>query len=263
MSEGDTIWRTAHNLDRALGDHELVRFVAPRLVHRPFPPGTVVEAVDAVGKHCLVHFDDGRVLRTHLRMQGSWHLYRPGERWRRARGAMRVLVEAGGWVAVCFAAPEVELTDGSPESIGHLGPDLSYGRPDVELAVRRLGELAGPGRAIADALLDQRIACGVGNVYKSEALFACGVDPFTPVAELDDDARRRIIETAAAQLQANLRRASRDTTGGAGLAVYGRRGRPCLRCGTTIAWRAQGEHRRGTYWCPACQPSGSAQREVG
>lgn len=249
MPEGDTIHRTARALDRALAGHPLVRFEAPRLQFAPFPPRTTVDAADAVGKHCLIRFDDGRILHTHMQMTGSWHLYRPGERWRKKPAAMRALVEVPDWVAVCFAAPVVELT--AEPAVAHLGPDLCRADADLDEAVRRMGEIGAPGRPVGEALLDQRVAAGIGNIWKNEACFACGVDPFTPVADLDDTTRRRLLEVAAADLRAS---AAGDRPH---LAVYGRRDRPCRRCGTTIAWAPQGEQRRGTYWCPACQPPAS------
>lgn len=223
-----------------------MRFEAPRLRYAPFPAGTVVHGAEATGKHCLIRFDDGRVLHTHMRMTGSWHLYRPGERWQKKPAAMRALVEVADWVAVCFAAPVVELTDAP--SVEHLGPDLCRPDADLDEAVRRMGALSSPGRSIGEALLDQRIAAGIGNIWKNEACFACGIDPFTPVDELDDTQRRALLAAAATRLLAS-------TEGGRQvLAVYGRRDRPCRRCGTTIRWAAQGEQRRGTYWCPVCQP---------
>ena len=250
MPEGDTIHRTASTLDRALGGKELVRFEAPRLLVAPFPAGAIVEGATAVGKHCLVHFDDGRTLRTHMRMTGSWHLYKPGERWRKKPAAMRALVAVEDWVAVCFAAPEVELVASSDvQATEHLGPDLCLPDADVARAARLLVELSPPDREIGDALLDQRIACGVGNVWKSETLFAERVDPFAAVGALTDEQRLALLTTAARLLREQVVR-----PGGVRQA-YGRRGQPCRRCGTSIAWRPQGRHRRGTYWCPSCQRS--------
>lgn len=243
MPEGDTIHRTATALDRVLAGQPLVRFEAPTIRFRPFPPATSVEGVEAIGKHCLVHFDDGRTLRTHLRMNGSWHLYRPGERWRRSRGAMRALVAVPEWEAVCFAAPVVELT--TAPAVEHLGPDLVRPDADLDEATQRL---AARGGTVGDALLDQRVAAGIGNIWRCEACFACGVHPDTPVATLSEATRRRLLEIAAEQLRAS-------TAGHRPpMAVYGRAGEPCRRCGTLIAWRRSGEQRRGIYWCPACQP---------
>jgi endonuclease-8 len=242
VPEGDTILRTAQALDRALAGQPLVRFEAPRLQFAPFAEGTHVERAEAVGKHCLVRFDDGRVLHTHMQMTGSWHLYRPGERWQRSRTAMRAVVAVPEWEAVCFAAPTVELTTDPP--VDHLGPDLCHDDADLDEALRRMSTFAAADRTIGETLLDQRIAAGIGNIWKSEACFACGVDPFTPVGLLHDDERRRLLAMASRQL-----RGERGP-----MAVYGRRDQPCRRCGTTIRWAAQGDHRRGTYWCPACQP---------
>lgn len=255
MPEGDTIFRTARALDRALAGGDLVRFEAPRLRYSPFPPGAAVLGADAVGKHCLVRFDDGRVLRTHMRMTGSWHLYRPGERWRKKPAAMRALVEVPGWVAVCFAAPVVELTEAP--ALDHLGPDLCRPDADLDEAVRRLRRISPPDRAVGEALLDQRVVAGIGNIYKNEACFACGIDPFTPVGQLDDDQHRRLLATASEQLRANLGNVERAFAG-RGPSVYGRRARPCRRCGAPIDWAPQGEQRRGTYWCPVCQPAPGA-----
>jgi endonuclease-8 len=247
VPEGDTIHRTAQALDRALAGAEVVRFETPRLRHDAFPSGTRVDGVDAVGKHCLVHFDDGRTLRTHLGMGGSWHLYRPGERWRRTPGAMRAVVGVPDWDAVCFGAPTVELT--SEPAVDHLGPDLCIDTPDIDLAVERLGALVDPSTTIGDALLDQRVASGIGNIWKNEACFACAIDPATPIALVDAAERRRVFDAAAARLRASVA-GSRPA-----MAVYGRAGHECRRCGGNVIWARQGRPPRGTYWCPACQPA--------
>jgi endonuclease-8 len=222
----------------------------------------VVSGVEARGKHLLVQFDDGWTLQTHMRMTGSWHLYRPGERWRKPRHLVRALVEVGpapdgsdgdGWVAVCFSAPVVELLR-APRT-AHLGPDLCTPDADLQEAVRRMGALE-PSTPLIDVLLDQRICGGVGNVYKSEVLFALGRHPLTPVGTLDDEQRLHLVETASRQLRANLTTSSRTTLPGppGTVAVYGRRREPCRRCGTPIAWARCGAQARGTYWCPQCQP---------
>lgn len=250
MPEGDTIFRTARALDRVLGGQELVRFEARRLRYPPFPPGTVVLGAEARGKHCLVRFDDGRVLHTHLGMTGSWHLYRSGERWRRPPGTARAVVEVDGWTAVCFAAPTVELT--ATPALDHLGPDLCRPDADLDEAVRRMAERSAPGRTIGEALLDQGIAAGIGNIWKSEACFACGIDPFTAVGALAEPERRRVLEAAAVKLRAA------GTGNRPPMAVYKRAGEPCRRCGTPVRSAVQGTHRRATYWCPTCQPPGGA-----
>jgi endonuclease VIII len=267
MPEGDTIFRAARSLDRILTGRRLTRFEL-RTPGRPVAAcrqpalGERITSVRAEGKHLLISFEGGLTLHTHMQMTGSWHAYRPGERWKKKPAAARVVLEVAEEaepdvpvaVAVCFSAPIVELID-EPAAHPHLaalGPDLC--RPDADLAeaVARLDRLPS-GTEIGNALLDQRVAAGVGNVYKSEVLFACGVDPFRTVATLTPALRLGLFETAARFLRANLGSGARTTVDG-GLAVYGRAGRPCRRCGTRIESRRQGEAARTTYWCPTCQP---------
>jgi endonuclease-8 len=261
VPEGDTLHRTAARLKPALEGHVLTRFEAPHL-HGDAPPlGAAIELVEARGKHLLIHFEGGLVLRTHLRMTGSWHVYRDRERWRKPAYLARVVVGTdSGWLAVCFQAPVVETyhrAGAEPPAPAGLGPDLC--RPEaltgavLDEIVERAARLSLAGTTLGEALLDQRIAAGIGNVYKSEACFAVGVDPATPIDAVDGAARRRVWSVAARQLQANLGRAERRTHP-AGLAVYGRRGQPCHRCGTPIRMARHGDLARSTYWCPTCQP---------
>jgi endonuclease VIII len=277
VPEGDTIHRAAARLRPALAGRRVLRFEAPR-APRPWPAaGALVTGVEARGKHLLVHFDDGWTLQTHMRMTGSWHLYRPGERWRKPAHLARAVIEVGppgppagpgaatapgtataptadtGWVAVCFSAPVVELV--RVARTDHLGPDLCTVGADLDEVVRLMGAVD-PTTPLADVLLDQRICCGVGNVYKSEVPFALGLHPLTPVGLLDTERRRAVVATAARQLRANLTTSSRTTMAGppGTLGVYGRRGEPCRRCGTPISWARTGPQARGTYWCPTCQP---------
>ena len=248
MPEGDTIHRTAQALDRALAGQELVRVELPRVRFPRFPDGARVEGVDAAGKHCLVRFDDGRVLRTHLGMGGSWHLYHPGEKWRRSPAGLRVLIAVPEWEAVCFGAPSVELT--TEPAVGHLGPDLCRDDADLDEASRRMAELDAT-TPVAQVLLDQRVASGIGNIWKNEACFACGIDPAAPIGLLDDADRLRLLTAASARLRQSV--SGRRPP----LAVYGRAGHECRRCGGTIQWTRLGTPARGTYWCPACQPARS------
>lgn len=251
MPEGDTIWRTAARLEPALVGKTLARFEAARIAGSLPKPGTLITAVRAKGKYLLIEFDDGTTLESHMKMTGSWHLYRVGERWRRsARSARAVIETTEGWIAVCFNAPVMELTTRSdgPE---HLGPDLTSPDPDLALAAARFS-LAEPNTPVAVALLDQRICCGVGNVYKSEVLHACRLSPLTPASNVDERTRLELVTTAHQQLRANLGAGPR-TTVPEGLAVYRHAGRPCLRCETPIERIVQGEHQRSTYWCPGCQ----------
>jgi endonuclease VIII len=264
VPEGDTIHRAAARLRPALEGAELHAFAALRLTGSRPRPGERIESVDAVGKHLLVRFSGGLTLETHMRMTGSWHLYRPGERWRKGAHLQRCRIEVPGWVAVCFSAPVVRTYPTSSEGtatdpIGHLGPDLAAPRPDgvdatvVDDALARMEAVAAPGTPIGDALLDQRIGNGIGNVYRSEVCWACRVSPFRPVEHVEVDLRRRLLTTASRLLQANLGGGERRTVPG-GLAVYGRRGEPCRRCGTAIRSRHAGEAARIVYWCPTCQP---------
>jgi endonuclease-8 len=257
MPEGDTIHRVAARLRPALEGATLTRFSAPRLVGDRPKPGTVIESVEARGKNLLVHFAGGLSLRTHLRMTGSWHLYRTGERWQRGAHLARAVLEVDtGWVAVCFAAPVVETYHRQgrlPAPLATLGPDLCAADADLDAALERLAALSSAETEIANALLDQRVASGIGNIYKSETLWACGADPFALVVDIDGAERRRVFEVAHKLLRANLGTGARATYEG-GLAVYGRRGQPCRRCGTPIRVRRQGEQARSTYWCPVCQP---------
>lgn len=261
MPEGDTIARSANRLRAAIDGATVSGVTAPRWSGRLPAAGELVTAVKSVGKHLEIVFSGGLVLRTHMRMTGSWHLYRPGERWRRPRRELRVLIETPDWQAVCFSAPEVEFVTipfvgaGGVErplaATAHLGPDLCEPDPDLDLCVTRFGVLD-PATSIAEALLDQRICCGVGNVFKSEVCWAAGLDPFAPVADVPVDVRRELVGIAARQLRANLTTSRRTTVPG-GLAVYGRAGNRCRRCGGEVRMRRHGIHARSTYWCPGCQ----------
>jgi endonuclease-8 len=252
VPEGDTIHRAANRLRPALDGQPVVRFEAR--TPRPHPRvGERIAGVEARGKHLIVRFDGGLVLDTHMGMTGSWHLYRRDQRWRKPAHLARVVIEVPEWTAVCFAAPTVFVS--KAPHVDHLGPDLTTDGVDVPACVARMRTLD-PTTELADALLDQRVAAGIGNVYKSEVCFACRVHPLTPVAAVDDDLAIRLFTTAQRMLRANLGGGARSTVGGrAGeVAVYGRRRRPCRRCGTPIVSRRTGRHQRSTYWCPRCQP---------
>jgi endonuclease VIII len=259
MPEGDTIHRSAAVLRTVLLGKPLTWFDAPRLTTPAPRLGAVIEQVEARGKHLHIAFDDGLVLHTHMRMTGSWHVYRPGERWRKSARSARVVMEVPGWTAVCFNAPVVETYRAADlrrhPNQGGLGPDLCVGGADIAQATTRIGQLVVAGTTIAETLLDQRVASGIGNVYKSEVLWTCELEPFTPVEEVHEELRFRLLDTAATMLQANLLHPERITTPHADgpLAVYGRNGKPCIRCGAPIEVRKHGELARVTYWCPGCQ----------
>ena len=267
MPEGDTIFRTAQVLRAALLGRRLTAARAqPQPGLRSVPDlsrltGAAVATVEARGKHLLIGFDSGLTLRTHLRMKGSWHRYRPGEPWRRSARSATVVLETAESVAVAFDTPVAELlTDAElrrSRALTTLGPDLLSRSFEADEALRRLRER--DGEALGNALLDQRAVAGIGNVYKSEVAFLEGLDPWAPVAAFDDGDLLNALRTARRLLQANTRGGARVTTGspvqGQGLWVYGRVGRPCRRCGTPVKAGRQGELARLTYWCPRCQPA--------
>jgi endonuclease-8 len=220
--------------------------------------GREIRSVEALGKNLLIRFDNDLELRTHLRMNGSWHRYRPGERWRRPPSRARLVLEVPGAVAVCFDAPVVELFEERAAALhpglGSLGPDLLSPDFDGDEALRRLRAPERRDQSISAALLDQRALAGIGNIWRNETLFVERVDPHARVADLDDDTLRRIIGTARRLLTASAGIAP----GRAGpMHVYRRAGRPCPRCGTPIrSDQLRGEVPRTTYWCPTCQGAG-------
>jgi endonuclease-8 len=230
--------------------------------------GQNITAVESLGKNLLIRFDNGLELRTHLRMTGTWHRYRPGERWRRPPARARLVLEVPGAVAVCFDAPVVELFEQRTErvhpSLAALGPDLLADDFDADEAFRRLRAPARASQQIGEAILDQRVMAGIGNVYKSEVLWLERVSPFATVGQLNDDQARALIAAAQRLLVANVSRTQGPervtTTGDRGapgpVYVYRRAGRPCRRCRSLIQATQQGlELPRTTYWCPSCQRS--------
>jgi endonuclease VIII len=275
MPEGDTIFRAARTLHRALAGNQVVRFesVFPALtrVHVDTPlTAQSVESVTASGKHILMRFSGGQVLRTHMRMNGSWHIYRPGEPWQRPHRDMRIVVATADYVAVGFSIPVAEFIAAGNiarhEELRRLGPDLLSERFDAEEALRRIKER--PAQLMADVLLNQHVMAGIGNVYKSEVLFSCGVNPFTPVAALTDQELTGVIATGRKLLLANVHTPLAPMTTYSGyrrnatgrdnpserLWVYGRVGLACRRCRTPIRLKKHGDGARLTYWCPKCQP---------
>lgn len=259
VPEGDTIHRAAAALRTALVGKPIVRFDAPRLYGPRPAPGRVVERVESHGKHLDIVWDDGLVLHTHMRMTGSWHLYRVGERWRKSVHRMRAEIAVADWIAVCFDAPVVEtfrsLDRTRHPGFGSLGPDLCDADADLDECINRLYHHDPQDDAVCEVLLDQRVACGVGNVYRCEVLWACEMHPFAPVSVLDADDCTQLIHASARLLRANLHHTARITapTVKGGLAVYGRNGQRCPRCGDTVKVQRFGEHARLLYWCPGCQ----------
>ena len=259
MPEGDTIFRTARTLSRVLDGKTLtaVESPLPRIAGAGLE-GRRVQRVEARGKNLLVEFDDGRVLHTHMRMTGSWHVYRPGERWQKPRRQARVVLVTEDFVTVCFGAPLVRLLAPAELSrdaqLSGLGPDILAPDFDLHEAGRRLRTLG--EFEIGEAVMRQSAVAGIGNVYKSETLFLCRIDPFALVATLADRTLGSILTKARALMTANLRGGARTTRPSLTRErtwVYGRSGRPCRRCGSPVRMRRQGADARFTYWCTACQ----------
>lgn len=275
MPEGDTIFRAARAMHRALAGHEVTRFETAYAhldrvnVDTPIL-GRTVTSVEAAGKHHLIAFSGDLILRTHMRMHGSWHLYRHGEKWWRSPRSMRIRLDTAEWVAVAFAVPVAEFITrkglATTDAVAKLGPALLGRDFDRDEAVRRL--MATEHQPIALSLLDQRVVAGIGNVYKSEVLFLSGVNPYTPASAIDKVTLERMLDVARALLLANvhdgtsaqiqtfrnLRRTRRSIDPRHNLWVYGRAGKPCRRCGTPIELRKMGVEARSTYWCGNCQP---------
>jgi endonuclease VIII len=276
MPEGDTIFRTARSLGRALGGQPITAFRStyPNLTrfHDDAPIiGRMVERVESRGKWLLIHFSGGATLATHMLMNGSWHIYRHGERWLKPRFDMRIVLENSSYVAVGFKVPVAEMhTPGSlarQRRIPTTQIDVLSACFDRSEVACRL--LAHPSEAIADALLDQSILAGVGNVFKSEICFVTGIHPYCRVASLSADQIQAVIAAARRLVGANVledsgdrvvtylgrgRRTTHESDPTASLWVYGRHGEPCRRCGSAIRRRIQGDDARVTFWCPQCQP---------
>lgn len=274
MPEGDTIYRSARTLQRVLAGHVVTRFDTAYAhldrvnVDTPIA-GRIVERCEAAGKHLLIVFSGDLILRTHMRMSGSWHVYRHGERWWRGPQAMRVRIDTADWVAVAFDVPVAEFVTArdlaTTDPVAQLGPDLLKPDFDRAEAIRRI--VTSGARPIAMTLLDQRIVAGIGNVYKSEVLFLAGVHPETPssavpvpvLEQLLDIARGLLRDNvvdgtpAAIQTYRNLRQFSRAADHEDNLWVYGRRGKPCRKCGAPIEMKKMGVEARPSFWCPACQ----------
>ncbi len=259
MPEGDTI----HAVARALGP-DLVGQALTRLeVHqRPVPwgPGARVTACDAVGKHLFVRFATPlgeRFVRVHLGMKGSWHRYRAGESWQRNPIDRRLVLATSEWLFVCFGPKEVEV--GLRPEASQLGPDLLAAELAIDVIIERARRVT---LDLGDLLLTQTVACGIGNVYKSETLFLERLDPWRAASTVSDAQLVSVYVKARELMRANLERGGSRTTTPRGLGatpaherywVYRRAGRPCRRCGLAVLSRLQGAMARMTYWCPGCQ----------
>src|SRR3954447_8020921 len=276
MPEGDTIFRSARTLERALAGKVITGFRSEYALLTRFNDdtplaGQTIERVESRGKWLLMYFSGGGILVTHMLMNGSWHIYRPGERWQMAASNMRIVIETADFVAVGFNVPVAEMHTAQSlareKKIPPPGSDVLGGGFDVEAGVERL--LACGDLELGDALLRQRMLAGVGNVFKSEICFATGLNPFRKVETIPREQVAEVVAAARRQLGENVmedsgnrivtyrgrrRRTTHASDPGESLWVYGRRGLPCRRCGELIRRRLHGVDARATYWCPRCQP---------
>ena len=281
MPEGDTVFRTARNLGRILIGKTVTGFRSTFPLLTRFNDdtpliGQTVQRVEARGKWLLIHFSEGGILASHLLMNGRWHIYRHGERWQLARIAMRIVIENSEYQAVGFRVPVAEMHTARSlarqRRIPLVENDLLNAEFDAEAALERL--MARPEESIADALLNQEVLAGVGNVFKSEICFVRGLNPFRKVGTMTREEAAEAIACAGRLLKANVledsgdmivtyrgqqRRTTHASDPGESLWVYGRAGEACRRCGQAIRRRIQGDDARVTFWCPDCQamPDGS------
>lgn len=279
MPEGDTIYRAARALQKALAGKAVTAFetgLAKLASANDDAPlvGRIVERVEARGKWCLISFSGDLILVTHMLMSGTWHIYRTGEKWWRGRSQMRVAITCGDMQAVAFNVPIAEFhTARSLErssQVPKLGVDVLGGAFNVDAGVKALRERAAthPEDEVGVVLLNQRVMAGLGNVYKSEVPFAAGVNPFRQMRTLTGREIEVMAEVSQKYMKANVvdgaaegivtyaghRRTTHSMNAGDRLWVYGRQGQECRRCGAAIMMRNQGTQVRSTYWCPECQP---------
>jgi endonuclease-8 len=279
MPEGDTIYRTARALQKAIGGKVVTAFetgLAKLASLNDDAPvvGRTVEGVEARGKWLLIYLSGDLILVTHMLMSGSWHIYRTGEKWWMGRTRMRVAITCGDFQAVAFNVPIAEFhTARSLErssQVPKLGVDVLGDEYSVEAGVRALREYgaAHPDAEVAVVLLNQRVIAGLGNVYKSEVAFAAGVNPFRRMSTITEREMKVMAEFAQRYMRANVvdgkgdgivtyagnRRTTHEMDGNNRLWVYLRQGQECRRCGALIEMRKQGTQVRSTYWCPSCQP---------
>ena len=263
MPEGDTVWLAANRMNTALAGATLTKgeLRVPQLATVDLAGATVTEVVPR-GKHMLTRFADGRTLRTHYRMDGSWHIYRHGAPWKGGPAhSIRAILSTDEWDCVGYRLHDMTIVPTSAESelVGHLGPDVLGPDWDLDEALRRLR--SHPDEQIGVAILDQRNLAGIGNLYKVETLFMTRTHPWTRVADVPD--LPGLVTRARTLMQANRDHPEQSTTGsmrrGEDHWVFGRRGRPCRRCRTTILLGDQGPdtQERVTYWCPQCQAARS------
>jgi endonuclease-8 len=276
VPEGDTIFRTARSLSRALVGKPITGFRSnyPLITrfHDDTPlTGQQVERVESRGKWLLIHFSGGGILVTHMLMSGSWHIYRPGDRWQQPPANMRIVIETSTCQAVGFRVPVAQMHTARSlardRRIPQAANDVLSAEFNPESAAQRLRNYA--HEEIGDVLLHQELLAGVGNVYKSEICFVNGINPFCKVSALNADQLDALVHSAQCLMSANVleesgnvivtyrgqnRRTTYEPDPGASLWVYGRSSEPCRRCGERVRRRIQGPQARVTFWCQNCQP---------
>jgi endonuclease VIII len=250
VPEGDSLHRAAERL-RVL-EGEVVsaesphpRAAALRVAERI--DGRRLERVEAVGKNLILSFEHGLVLRSHLRMRGRWRVQPAGTK---PFGKPWLVLRAGEAQAVLWNGPVLQLGGPAVVSVSRLGPDIMAQPPAVESMLARF-RAADQSREVGDALLDQRLVAGIGNMWKAEGLFEAQISPWARLGEITDEVLRGLLLASSELMRAGGRRR----------AVYRRAGRPCRRCAATVRSRPQGDQARMAYWCPTCQagtgPAGS------
>jgi endonuclease VIII len=256
MPEGDAIHNAARRVGAALVGREILAIETPQPRHAldRWPErldGRPVRSVDARGKHLFVRFEGDLTLHSHLRMRGSWAVYRRGERWRRSPRRAWLVIRTAEHDVVQFDGPVLELMTDSrtrfDRRLAALGPDVLAEPFDERRFLARL-RADDRSRGVGDALLDQRTVAGIGNAWKSEGCFLAGLDPWRPLGEVSDDEVLAVVRGLRPLMRASAERGGHSRTW-----VYARRGLPCRRCGTPIRSRGQGDDNRTTYWCPRCQ----------
>jgi endonuclease-8 len=245
MPEGDSLHRAARKLQVLVGERVGVETPNPRAAVSRVAErlnGRKLLGVEAAGKNLLLRFDGGLVLRSHLRMSGRWQLVKEGAR---RVGNPWLVLRGGGHEAVLWNGPVLEL---SARGTLRLGPDILGDPPDLARMVVNLRR-EHQTREVGDALLDQRLVAGIGNIWKAESLWQAQVSPWRPLGDVPDEELRSVLGEATRLMRASLEQRSDER------AVYRRAGRPCPRCATPIRSRGQGDDNRTAYWCPGCQPA--------
>lgn len=250
MPEGDALHRAARRLQPLVGETLEVETPHPRAAATGVADqldGRRLESVEAVGKNLILRFEGGLVLRSHLRMSGRWTVRARGAA---LRGRPWLVLRGGVREAVLWGGSVLEL---NARAVRRLGPDILARPPDFDGMVTAFRR-ADQRRAVGDALLDQRLVAGIGNLWKAESLWRARLSPWRPLGEVSDSELRAVLAEAARLMSRSLdgRRGDR--------AVYRAAGRPCPRCSTPIESRGQGDGNRMAYWCPNCQPAAGPER---